>query len=68
MAQSTTMDLETIHVLVHINLHNPTPHGPLTFSLTDSQLLRSAPTWHRLPPAILYKLGDTRVKPYFVEL
>jgi len=51
IAQSTRMDLETIHVLAHINLHSPTLYGPLTFSLTDSQLFRSAPTWHRLLPA-----------------
>jgi len=44
MVQSTSMDLETIHVLVHISHHNPTPYGPLTFSLTDNQLLRSSTT------------------------
>jgi len=48
MAQSTILDLETNHVLVHINLHIPTLYGPLTFSLTYNQLLRSALTWHRL--------------------
>jgi len=64
MAQSTSMDLETIHVLVHINLHNPTPYGPLTFNLTVNLFDRR----QRGIVFYLHKLGDTRGKTfYFVE-